>query len=324
MKALISEKYGTPDTLKLDEVAKPRPEANQVLVKVHASSINYGNIALLTGQPFPVRLAFGLRKPKYRIPGGDMAGVVEAVGINVTKFRVGDKVYGDLSSSGWGAFAEYVVVDETALAIMPSNLLFTEAAGVPMAAITALQAIRNVGKVRAGQQILIHGGSGGVGTFAVQLAKAMGAHVTAVVSSRNVDLVKSLGADRVIDYQKEDFVNDGEAFDVIFGVNGAQSIFTYKRKLKKNGVFIHVGGETSQFYQILFMGPLVSIFGKKKFITFMQKANQRDLEFMKSLIEEGKVKTVVDRSYSLNEIPEAMRYFEEGHAQGKVIITMDT
>lgn len=323
MKAIISEKYGTPDTLKLAEVAKPTPKPNQVLVKVQAASMNYGNLALLTGKPLPVRLAFGLRKPKYRIPGGDVAGVIEAKGENVTQFQIGDRVYGDLSSSGWGTFAEYVAVDEDALVLMPSNLGFAEMAGVPMAGTTALQAIRDKGKVKEGQHVLIHGASGGVGTFAVQIAKALGAEVTAVVSTRNVELVKSLGADHVIDYRKEDFVKASETFDVIFGVNGSQSMSTYKRKLKDHGVFIHVGGATSQFYQTLLGAPLLSLFGNKKFTSFMQKANQSDLVFMNGLIEEGNVKPVIDRSYSLSEVPQAFRYFEEGHSTGKVVITVE-
>ncbi|WP_312096102.1 NAD(P)-dependent alcohol dehydrogenase [Niallia sp.] len=323
MKAIISEKYGTPDTLKLGEVDKPIPKSNEVLVKVYASSINFGNLALLTGKPLPVRFVFGLWKPKYRIPGGDVAGVVEAVGRDVTQLQIGDRVYGDLANSGWGALAEYVAAGEKELALMPSNLFFTEMAGVPMAGTTALQAIRDIGKVRAGQKILIHGASGGVGTFAVQIAKALGAEVTAVVSTRNVELVKSLGADHVMDYRKTDFVNDGKTFDVIFGVNGSQSIFTYKKKLKDNGVFIHVGGANSQFYQTMLVGPLLSIFGKKKFITFLQRPNQQDLVFINGLIEEGKVKPVMDRGYSLKEVPKAFQYFEKGHAQGKVIITIE-
>ena len=322
-KAIISEKYGTPDTLKVGEVDKPIPKDKEVLVKVYASSINFGNLALLTGKPLPVRLAFGLKKPKYRIPGGDIAGVVEAIGKDVTKLQIGNRVYGDLASSVWGAFAEYAAVDEIVLALMPSNLSFTEIAGVPMAGTTALQAIRDIGKVRAGQNVLIHGASGGVGTFAVQIAKALGAEVTAVVSTRNVDIVKSLGADHVIDYKKDYFANDSKTFDVIFGVNGSQSIFTYKKKLKENGVFIHVGGANSQFYQTMLLGPLLSLFGKKKFIPFLQRPNQQDLVFINGLIEEGKVKPVMDRSYSLKEVPKAFQYFEKGHAQGKVIITIE-
>ncbi|MEH7385181.1 NAD(P)-dependent alcohol dehydrogenase [Bacillus sp. JJ1521] len=322
MKAIISESYGSPDTLKLIEVDTPIPKQNQVLVRVHASSINFGNLVLLTGKPLPARIVFGLRKPKYSIPGGDMAGIVEAIGEDVTQFQVGDEVYGDLSVSGWGAFAEYVAVDENALVLKPSNLSFTEAAAVPMAAITALQAIRDKGKVRTGQEVLIHGASGGVGTFAVQIAKAFGAEVTAVVSTRNVDIAKSLGTDRVIDYKKEDFTKHNQTYDVILGVNGSQSISTYKRKLKENGVFIHVGGAESQMYQTMTLGSWFSMIGKKKFITFLQRANPNDLVFMKELIEKGKVKPVIDRSYSLSEVTKAFHYFEEGHSQGKVIITI--
>ncbi|MFS0688535.1 NAD(P)-dependent alcohol dehydrogenase [Sporosarcina sp. 179-K 8C2 HS] len=322
MKAIISEKYGTPDTLKLSEVAAPIPKPNEVLIRVQASSINFGNLVLLTGKPLPARLAFGLTKPKYPIPGGDMAGIVEARGANVTRFQVGDEVYGDLSGCGWGAFAEYVAVDEKILALKPLNLSFIEAAAVPMAATTALQAIRDKGKVRAGQKVLIHGASGGVGTFAVQIAKAFGADVTVVVSTRNVDIVKSLGADYVFDYQKEDFRKNDQTYDVIIGVNGSQSISTYKRKLKENGVFVHVGGTSNQMYQTMMLGSWLSMTGKKKFITFLQRANQQDLLQMKELIEEGKVKPVIDRTYPLSEIQQAFNYFEEGHSQGKVVITI--
>ncbi|MCH1624450.1 NAD(P)-dependent alcohol dehydrogenase [Ferdinandcohnia quinoae] len=322
MKAVISERYGSPDTLKIREVATPTPKQNQVLVRVHASSINFGNLVLLTGKPLPARLAFGLTKPKYLIPGGDVAGIVEAIGEKVTQFQVGDEVYGDLSRSGWGALAEYVVADEKSLALKPSNLNFSEAAAVPMAATTALQAIRDKGMIRAGHEVLIHGASGGVGTFAVQIAKAFGADVTAVVSTRNIDILRSIGADHVIDYKNEDFFNHNQTFDVIFGVNGSQSISTYKRKLKENGVFIHVGGTSSQMYQTMMLGTWLSMIGKKKFITFLQRTNQKDLELMKKLIEEGKVKPIIDRSYSLSEVPKAFQYFENGHSQGKVIITI--
>ncbi|WP_067724595.1 NAD(P)-dependent alcohol dehydrogenase [Oceanobacillus damuensis] len=322
MKAIISEKYGTPDTLKLSEVAAPAPKQSQVLVRVHASSVNFGNLVLLTGKPLLARLVFGLRKPKYPIPGGDMAGVVEAIGAGVTQFQVGDEVYGDLSSCGWGAFAEYVVVDEKDVALKPSNLSFAEAAAVPMAATTALQAIRDIAKIKPGQEVLIHGASGGVGTFAVQIAKAYAAKVTAVVSTRNVDIARSLGADHVMDYKKEDLANHDMVYDLIIGVNGDQSISAYKRKLKENGLFVHVGGTEIQMYQTMILGSWFSMIGKKKFTTFLQKANQKDLLVMKELIEQGKVKPVIDRSYSLSEVTEAFQYFEKGHSQGKVIITI--
>ena len=322
MKAIISEKYGTPDTLQLREVATPIPKEDQVLVRIHASSINFGNQVLLTGKPLPVRFVFGLRKPKFPIPGGDIAGIIEAIGGNVTRFQVGDEVYSDLSSSGWGAFAEYVAVDEKALALKPSNLSYAEAAAVPMAGSTALQAIRDKGKVKAGQEVLIYGASGGVGTFAVQIAKAFGAKVTAVVSTRNVNIVKSLGADQVIDYKTEDFGKHEGTYDVIIGVNGSQALSTYKRMLNEKGKFIHVGGAESQMYQTMIQRPWLSMFGKKKLFTFLQRANPQDLQLMKELIEEGKVKPVIDRTYSLQEVQEAFRYFEEGHSQGKVVITI--
>ncbi|WP_077616983.1 NAD(P)-dependent alcohol dehydrogenase [Bacillus sinesaloumensis] len=320
MKAIISERYGSPDTLILSEVPVPTPKENQVLVRVRASSINFGNYVLLSGKPRLARLVFGLMKPKYPIPGGDMAGIVEAVGANVTRFHTGDEVFGDLSSSGFGAFAEYVVVDEKILALKPTNLLFTEAAAVPMAATTALQAIRDKGKLKIGQKVLIQGASGGVGTFAIQITKASGAEVTAVVSTRNVEIAKSIGADKVIDYKKVDIKNHHQTYDLILGVNGSQSITTYKRMLKENGVFIHVGGESSQMYQTMVQRSWLSMTGKKKFSTFLQRANQKDLELMKELIEEGKIKPVIDSVYSLSDVPDAFRYFEQGHSQGKVII----
>lgn len=322
LKAIISEKYGTPDTLKLSEVTSPTPSENQVLIRVRASSINYGNLVLLTGKPFLARFAFGLMKPKYRIPGGDVSGIVEDIGKKVTQFQVGDEVYGDLSSSGWGTFAEYVAVEEKSLALKPSNLLFTEAAALPMAALTALQAIRDKGKISEGQKVMIYGASGGVGTFAVQIAKAFGAEVTAVVSTRNIDIVKSLGADHVIDYKKENIASHNQSYDLIIGVNGSQSIFTYKNKLKENGRFVLVGGAISQMYQTMLLGPWLSMIGKKKFIPFLQKPNQKDLVYMNELIVEGKVKPLIDRSYSLSEVPEALKYFSNGHSQGKIVITV--
>ncbi|KAB8130300.1 NAD(P)-dependent alcohol dehydrogenase [Gracilibacillus oryzae] len=322
MKAIVSERYGTPDVLRLSEVAAPVPEENQVLVKVLASSLNYGNLVLLTGKPLPARLAFGLRKPKYQIPGGDMAGIIEAVGEKVTKFQVGDEVYGDLSSNGWGALAEYVVTAEESLALKPGNLSFAEAAAVPMAATTALQALKNKGKVRAGQEVLIQGASGGVGTFAIQIAKAVGAKVTAVVSTRNAELASSLGADHVIDYQKGNLENHQQTYDLILGVNGSHSLSTYKQKLKKNGLFVLVGGPSDQLYQFMLLGPWISMFGNKKFSSFMQKANQQDLVLVNEFIEAGKVRPVIDKTYPLHEVPAAFTYFQKGRAQGKVVITI--
>ncbi|MDR4945477.1 NAD(P)-dependent alcohol dehydrogenase [Neobacillus cucumis] len=322
MKAIVYNKYGTPDVLKLTEVEKPSLGDNQVLVKVHAASLNYGNLVLLKGEPFLARFAFGLLKPKYSIPGGDIAGRVEAVGKNVKQFQPGDEVFGDLSLSGWGGFAEYVSVSENALAIKPANLSFEEAAAVPMASVTALQSLRDKGKIQPGHKVLINGASGGVGTFAVQIAKSLGAEVTGVCSTRNLDILESIGADHTIDYSKENFTENIERYDLILGVNGHHAMSAYRRVLSSNGVFVHVGGSGSQMFQAMALGPWISMTGKKKMGSFLQRANQQDLIHIKELVEKGKVKPVIDRSYQLSEIHEAFRYFEEGHAQGKVVITV--
>lgn len=322
MKAIVYDKYGPPDVLELKEIEKPIPEDNQVLVKVHASSVNYGNLVLLKGEPFLARLFFGPIKPKYSIPGGDIAGRVEAVGRNVKQFQPGDEVFGDLSGCGWGGFAEYVSVPENVLVPKPSHLSFEEAAAVPMAAVTALQSLRNKGRVKSEQKVLIYGASGGVGTFAVQIAKAFGAEVTGVCSTRNVEIIRSIGADHAIDYTKEDFSKKADVYDLIIGANGYQPISVYKRALSPNGIFVHVGGSGTQMFQAMVLGPWISMTGKKKIGSFLQRPNQKDLFFIRELLETGKIKPVIDRQYQLSEIQEAFRYFEKGHAQGKVVITM--
>lgn len=322
MKAIVYNKYGPPDVLKLKEVEKPIPKDNQVLVKVYAASVNYGNLVLLKGEPFLARFAFGLLKPKYSIPGGDIAGQVEAVGINVKQFQPGDEVFGDLSGCGWGGFAEYVSVPENVLALKPANISFEEAAAVPMASVTALQGVRDKGKIQSGQKVLINGASGGVGTFAVQIAKSFGAEVTGVCSTRNLDILRSIGADHAIDYTSEDFTKKTLRYDLILAVNGYQPISAYKRALSPNGIFVHVGGSGAQMFQAMVLGPWISMTGSKKMGNMLQRANQKDLIYMKELLEAGKVKPVIDRRYKLSEVPEAFRYFEEGHAQGKVVITV--
>jgi NADPH:quinone reductase-like Zn-dependent oxidoreductase len=322
MKAIVCNKYGPPDVLELKEVEKPIPEDNQVLIKVHAASVNYGNLVLLKGEPLLARLAFGLLKPKYPIPGGDIAGRVEAVGKDVKQFQPGDDVFGDLSGCGWGGFAEYVTVPENALALKPSNISYEEAAAVPMAGVTALQGLRDKGKIQSGQRVLINGASGGVGTFAVQIAKSFGAEVTGVCSTRNLDILQSIGADFCLDYTKEDFTQKQQSYDLIFGANGYQPISAYKRALSPNGIFVHVGGSGAQMFQVMVQGPWISMTGSKRMGSLLQRPNQNDLIFIKELLEAGKVKPVIDRSYKLSEVPEAFRYFQEGHAQGKVVITM--
>ena len=316
MKAYISNQYGSPDVLELKEVERPNCNDNQVLVKVHATSINYGNIVLLRGKPFAARFVFGLRKPKFKIPGGDIAGTVVAIGKNVKQFQVGDEVFGDLSSSGWGGFAEFVAVPEKAISLKPKNSTFEEAAALPMAATTALQALRQKGNIKEGQKVLIYGASGGVGTYAVQIAKALGAEVTAVCSTRNVEIIKSLGADHVIDYKKESF-SEENTYDLILGVNGYLPIAVYLKALKTSGKFIHVGGSPKQMSQAIFRS-----IGNKKVSIFLQSHKQEDLNFIKDLFEAGQLKSVIDQRFTFQELKEAMKYFEEGHAQGKVLITI--
>ncbi|MDQ1002524.1 NADPH:quinone reductase-like Zn-dependent oxidoreductase [Neobacillus niacini] len=322
MKAIVYKRYGPPEILEVTDVEKPMPKDNQILVKVHASSINFGNLVLLKGEPFLARFAFGLFKPKYSIPGGDISGTVEAVGKDVTQFQPGDEVFGDLSGCGWGGFAQYVAVPEKALALKPANLSYEEAAAVPMAGVTALQSIRDKGRIQPGQKVLINGASGGVGTFAVQIAKSFGAEVTGVCSTRNIDILQSLGADHVIDYSKEKFTENNQRYDLILGVNGHQPLSDYKRALNRNGIFVHVGGSETQMFQAMTVGTWISKTSSKKMSTFLQRANQKDLFFMRELLEAGKVKPIIDKQYSLNEVAEAFRYFEQGHAQGKVVIKM--
>jgi NADPH:quinone reductase-like Zn-dependent oxidoreductase len=323
MKAIVYQKYGSPDVLQLEEVAKPTPKDDEVLVKVHAASVNAGDWHLLRGDPFLVRLNLGLLKPKHQILGSDVAGRVEAVGRNVKQFQPGDEVFGDIFESGLGAFAEYVCARENALVLKPANLSFEEVAAVPMAAITALQGLRDKGQIQQGQKVLINGASGGVGAFAVQIAKAFGADVTAVCSTKNVDMVRSLGADQVIDYTQEDFTKNGQRYDLILAANGYHPISAYKRALSPKGMYVMTGGSMAQLYQAMLLGPLISMTGSNKMGNLLSRPNQKDLVCMKELLEAGKVVPVIDRRYPLSETAEAIRYVEKGHARGKVVITME-
>jgi NADPH:quinone reductase-like Zn-dependent oxidoreductase len=324
MKAIVNTKYGSPDVLALKEVQKPTPKDDEVLVKVHAASVNASDWRMLSAKPFLVRLmAGGLLKPKYTILGSDIAGRVEAVGSNVTQFQPGDEVFGDVFACGLGGFAEYVCAREDALVMKPAAMTFEEAAAVPMAALTALHGLRDEGHIHLGQKVLIYGASGGVGMFAVQIAKAFGAEVTAVCSTRNVDMVRSMGADHVIDYMKEDFTKKEQRYDLILAVNGYHPILAYKRALRPKGVYVMSGGSTAQLFQALLLGPLISMIGTRKMATLSSKPNQKDLAYMKELLEEGKVKPVIERHYPLSDVPEAIRYVEEGHAKGKIVITIE-
>jgi NADPH:quinone reductase-like Zn-dependent oxidoreductase len=323
MRAIVCHRYGPPDVLALEEIEKPVPKDDEVLVKVHATSVNAADWHILRADPFMVRLSFGFLKPKYRILGADAAGRVEAVGRNAKQFQPGDEVFGDISACGWGAFAEYVCAREDAFVPKPTNVTFEEAAAVPFAGVTALQALRDKGHIQPGQKVLIDGASGGVGTFAVQIAKSFGAEVTAACSTRNLEMVRSIGADRVIDYTREDFTRNERRYDLIFAANGYHSIFEYRRVLSPKGIYVMTGGSGAQMFQAMLLGPWISMAGGKKMGAMLQKPNQKDLFVMKELLETGKVVPVIDRRYPLNEVAEAIRYLEKGHAKGKVVITVE-
>jgi len=321
MKAIVYERYGSPDVLELKEVEKPVPKDNEILIKVYAASVNDWDWGLLRGKPFVNRLLFGLLKPKIKILGVDIAGQVEAVGRNVKKFQPGDEVFGDISGCGWGGFAEYVCALENALSLKPASITFEEAAAVPQAAVLALQGLRDKRQIQPGQKVLINGAGGGAGTFAVQIAKSFGAEVTGVDSTSKLDMMRSIGADQVIDYTREDFTKNGQRYDLILDFAAYHSIFDYKRALSPKGIYVMVGGSSARIFQVMFLGPWISMTGSKKMGILMHKPN-KDLAFMKELFEAGKVVPIIDRRYPLNETAEALRYFGEGHARGKVVITV--
>jgi NADPH:quinone reductase-like Zn-dependent oxidoreductase len=323
MRAIVYHTYGSPDVLKLEEVQKPVPQDDEVLVHVHATSVNAGDWHLLRAQPFLMRLmGFGLLKPKHTILGSDIAGRVEAVGRNVKQFQSGDEVFGNTAKYGFGGFAEYVSVPENALVLKPAKISFEEAAAVPQAALVALQGLRDKRQIQKGQKVLINGAGGGIGTFAVQIAKSFGAEVTAVCSTRNLDIVRSIGADHIIDYTQEDFTRNGQRYDLIIAVNGYHSISDYKRALNPEGVYVTTGGSNAQMFQAMLLGPLISRTGRQKMGNSAHKPNKKDLIFMKELIEAGKVTPVIDRRFPLRDVADAIRYLEAGHAQGKVVITV--
>ena len=324
MKAIVYEKYGSPDVLQLKDVEKPTPKDDEVLIKIHAASVNAYDWHFLTADIFLIRLmGGGLLKPKNTRLGADMAGRIETVGKNVKQFRPGDEVFGDMAGHGNGSFAEYVSAPESTFALKPANLSFDEAAAVPMAAITALQGLRDEGKIHSGQKVLINGASGGVGTFAVQLAKYFGAEVTAVCSTRNLDQARSIGADHVIDYIKEDFTQSGLQYDLILAANGYHPLSAYKRALTPKGIYVMAGGSMAQIFEAMLLGSWMSKTGGKKMGGVSTKPNQEDLIFMKDLLEAGKVVPVIERRYPLSETAEALRYLGEGHARGKIVITVE-
>src|SRR5260221_1607355 len=324
MKAIVYTKYGPPDVLQLMEVAKPVPKDNQVLVKVHAASAN-----ALDYRRFEMQSMLGrfmdsvLLKAINKVLGADIAGRVETVGAAVTQFRPGDEVFG-LSAGSVGGFAEYTCATENQLALKPASLSFEATAAVPVAALTALQGLRDKGHIQSGQKVLINGASGGVGTFAVQIAKSFGAEVTAVCSTRNLDMARQIGADHVIDYTQVNFTRNGHRYDLIIAVNGNHSILDYRRALNPGGTYVAMGGSIAQVFQALLLGPAISRIGSKK-MGFMgiAKINQKDLVFMGELLETGKIAPVIDRCYPLSETAESIRDLVEEHAQGKVVITVE-
>jgi NADPH:quinone reductase-like Zn-dependent oxidoreductase len=316
MKAIVYTKFGPPDVLQLEEVDKPVPKDGEILVKVRAASANAYDWRHLRADPFLIRLmGAGLFKPKHKILGADIAGRVEAVGRKVAQFQPGDEVFGE---SGYGGFAEYVCVDEYRVIRKPADLTFEEAAAVPMAALTALQSLRDKGRIRAGQQVLINGASGGVGTFAVQIAKAYETEVTGVCGPSKMDLVRSLGADHVLDYTREDVTQNKRRYDLIFDVAAHRSISKYKRILTPGGNYVLAGGSMPRIFQLM----LLSMTGAKNMKLMVEKIDQKDLLFMIELMHAGRVKSIIDKRFPLSETAEALRYLEEGHARGKVVITV--
>ena len=321
MKAIVYRRYGSPDVLECDEIEKPAPGDDEVLIKVRAASINPLDRHIMRGRPKFLRIAFGLHKPKIR-PGRDVAGQVEAVGRNVTRFKPGDEVFGACS----GALAEYACARESALVSKPNNMTFEQAASVPVAALTALQGLRDKGKIRPGQKVLINGAGGGVGTFAVQIAKSFGANVTGVCSTTKVDMVRSIGADCVIDYTQQDFTEGTQRYDLIFDLVATHSLPEYRRVLSPNGICVFGGGPTKvrAILTLAFEVLVLSRFVSQNFVMFVAKLSNEDLTTLRELMAAGKVTPVVERHYTLNEVPQAMQYLDEGHARGKVVITLET
>lgn len=320
MKAIVHTAYGSPDVLRFTEVAKPVPGDSDVLVRVLAASVNPIDWHFIRGRPALLRpMIGGLRRPKSGRPGMDLSGRVEAVGAGVTRFKPGDDVFG----AGRGSLAEYVCVAEGRLALKPANLSFAEAAAVPVAGLSALQGLRDTGRIRRGHKVLVDGASGGVGTFAIQVARAFGAEVTAVCSTRNLELARSLGADHVIDYTREDFTRSGRRYDLILGANAWHSIFDYRRSLARGGAYVMVGGGTAQILQVLLLGPLLSLAGGRRMRYFVARLGGPDLAALGDLLAKGTIVPVIDRRFPLSEAAAAVRYLEEGHARGKIVVIVD-
>jgi NADPH:quinone reductase-like Zn-dependent oxidoreductase len=323
MKAAVYTKYGTPDVVEIKDIEKPSPKDDEVLIRIRATSVNPLDWHFMRGKPYVVRAMSGLTKPKITRLGVDVAGQVEAVGRKVTQFKAGDEVFGACR----GAFAEYGCAPESSLVTKPRNVTFEQAGAVSVAGRTALQGLRDKGQIQAGQKVLVNGAAGGVGTFVVQIAKSFGAYVTGVCSTRNLDMVRSIGADLVIDYTHDDFAKSGQRYDIFFDCFANHSLFACRRVLIPKGIYIAIGGPSGPWMIGLLgrmvTGPVLSGLTSQKFVTFMAKSSKEDLRVLGELMEAGKVTPVIDRRYRLSEVPAAVRYLEEGHARGKVVITVE-
>jgi NADPH:quinone reductase-like Zn-dependent oxidoreductase len=324
MKAIVCTRYGSPDVLRYEEVQKPGPGDNDVLIKIRAAALNAADWHVMRGSPYFMRFIFGFKKPKYQILGADASGVVEEIGKNVTQFKIGDEVFGNLfqegkAERGFGAFAEYACAPEKAFVLKPANITFEEAAAMPLASVSAFQALLK-GEIKEGQKVLIDGASGGVGTYAVQIAKAFNTEVTAVCSTSKIPTMRSIGADHVIDYTKENFTENGKRYDLIVAANAFHPITHYKRVLSKSGAYVGVGGSMKSMMQGMALGPLLSNSKGKKLSFLAASSNHDHLLAVRDLAAFGKIKPVIEKVYELREVPEAMRYLEEGHVKGKLVI----
>jgi len=322
MKAILLEEYGLPELLRIGEVPKPIPKDDEVLVRVHSASINDWDWGLVRGKPFIIRLFFGLNKPKIPTPGVDVSGKIEAVGDNVSTFHIGDEIYCDLSECGLGGFAEYVCVPENMLTKKPASISHNEAAALPHAATLAIQGLVDKGKVRSGQRILINGAGGGMGTLGIQLLRSYDVHVTGVDSAEKLDLMSSLGFDRVMDYRKVDFMATGDKYDLILDAKTNRSVFKYARSLKKNGIYVTVGGSMVRLFEILLFGWLIPLFSTKKLRILALQAN-KGLDRISELAEQGQIKPIIDGPYEFDRIPELIQYFGEGKHLGKIVVEID-
>ena len=322
MQAIVNDRYGSAYVMQLREVAKPTPQEREVLIKVMATSLNSADWRFLVADPFFIRFTNGLLKPKVTILGADVAGVVEAVGPGVTRFRPGDAVFGEMGVGRFGGLAEYVCAAEAWLIAKPERLSFPEAAALPMAGLTALQGLRDHGQIKPGQKVLIVGASGGVGTFAVQIAKALGAEVTAVCSTAKIDQARALGADHVIDYTREDFSRSGQLYDLVFVANGNRSLGDFEPALAPKGTMVLAGGGMRQLFQTILLGPRKSKPGGKTYKNFVAQTDLGDLDELVGMVLDGRIRPVIDHCYPLREAPEAMRYLGAGHARGKVVVVV--